>query len=220
MNEFKLMASLLAVATDALPDDRGSAAPVPEAARAAAAATLGAFGSTFFLLKESAGKESGNSEVDDVFQLAVNKLPHNEASRLTAAAAELAAAEKPAGKIKAIVKGSSGSSFRLSGIMSRRYINLRRGSSSNGASNSNNNSGSSRKSFTTLSSASKSNGGDKVSLASVVHLLLQQQSPSVRACGVRTAERLVMGYHEVGAEAMRVSIYVNEECYIVASPLK
>jgi len=219
MNEFKLMASLLAVATDALPDDRGSAAPVPEAARAAAAATLGAFGSTFFLLKESAGKESGNSEVDDVFQLAVNKLPHNEASRLTAAAAELAAAEKPAGKIKAIVKGSSGSSFRLSGIMSRRYINLRRGSSSNGAS-SNNNSGNSRKSFTTLSSASKSNGGEKVSLASVVHLLLQQQSPSVRACGVRTAERLVMGYHEVGAEAMRVSIYVNEECYIVASPLK
>jgi len=219
MNEFKLMASLLAVATDALPDDRGSAAPVPEAARAAAAATLGAFGSTFFLLKESAGKESGNSEVDDVFQLAVNKLPHNEASRLTAAAAELAAAEKPAGKIKAIVKGSSGSSFRLSGIMSRRYINLRRGSSSNGAS-SNNNSGNSRKSFTTLSSASKSNGGEKVSLASVVHLLLQQQSPSVRACGVRTAERLVMGYHEVGAEAMRVSIYVNEECFIVASPLK
>lgn len=219
MNEFKLMASLLAVATDALPDDRGSAAPVPEAARAAAAATLGAFGSTFFLLKESAGKESGNSEVDDVFQLAVNKLPHNEASRLTAAAAELAAAEKPAGKIKAIVKGSSGSSFRLSGIMSRRYINLRRGSSSNGAS-SNNNSGNSSKSFTTLSSTSKSNGGDKVSLASVVHLLLQQQSPSVRACGVRTAERLVMGYHEVGAEAMRVSIYVNEECYIVASPLK
>lgn len=219
MNEFKLMASLLAVATDALPDDRGSAAPVPEAARAAAAATLGAFGSTFFLLKESAGKESGNSEVDDVFQLAVNKLPHNEASRLTAAAAELAAAEKPAGKIKAIVKGSSGSSFRLSGIMSRRYINLRRGSSSNGASN-NNNSGSSSKSFTTLSSTSKSNGGEKVSLASVVHLLLQQQSPSVRACGVRTAERLVMGYHEVGAEAMRVSIYVNEECYIVASPLK
>ena len=219
MNEFKLMASLLAVATDALPDDRGSAAPVPEAARAAAAATLGAFGSTFFLLKESAGKESGNSEVDDVFQLAVNKLPHNEASRLTAAAAELAAAEKPAGKIKAIVKGSSGSSFRLSGIMSRRYINLRRGSSSNGASN-NNNSGNSRKSFTTLSSTSKSNGGEKVSLASVVHLLLQQQSPSVRACGVRTAERLVMGYHEVGAEAMRVSIYVNEECYIVASPLK
>ena len=219
MNEFKLMASLLAVATDALPDDRGSAAPVPEAARAAAAATLGAFGSTFFLLKESAGKESGNSEVDDVFQLAVNKLPHNEASRLAATAAELAAAEKPAGKIKAIVKGSSGSSFRLSGIMSRRYINLRRGSSSNGASN-NNNSGSSRKSFTTLSSASKSNGGEKVSLASVVHLLLQQQSPSVRACGVRTAERLVMGYHEVGAEAMRVSIYVNEECYIVASPLK
>lgn len=219
MNEFKLMASLLAVATDALPDDRGSAAPVPEAARAAAAATLGAFGSTFFLLKESAGKESGNSEVDDVFQLAVNKLPHNEASRLTAAAAELAAAEKPAGKIKAIVKGSSGSSFRLSGIMSRRYINLRRGSSSHGASN-NNNSGNSSKSFTTLSSASKSNGGDKVSLASVVHLLLQQQSPSVRACGVRTAERLVMGYHEVGAEAMRVSIYVNEECYIVASPLK
>jgi len=219
MNEFKLMASLLAVATDALPDDRGSAAPVPEAARAAAAATLGAFGSTFFLLKESAGKESGNSEVDDVFQLAVNKLPHNEASRLTAAAAELAAAEKPAGKIKAIVKGSSGSSFRLSGIMSRRYINLRRGSSSNGASN-NNNSGNSSKSFTTLSSASKSNGGEKVSLASVVHLLLQQQSPSVRACGVRTAERLVMGYHEVGAEAMRVSIYVNEECYIVASPLK
>jgi hypothetical protein len=219
MNEFKLMASLLAVATDALPDDRGSAAPVPEAARAAAAATLGAFGSTFFLLKESAGKESGNSEVDDVFQLAVNKLPHNEASRLTAAAAELAAAEKPAGKIKAIVKGSSGSSFRLSGIMSRRYINLRRGSSSNGAS-SNNNSGNSSKSFTTLSSASKSNGGEKVSLASVVHLLLQQQSPSVRACGVRTAERLVMGYHEVGAEAMRVSIYVNEECYIVASPLK
>ena len=219
MNEFKLMASLLAVATDALPDDRGSAAPVPEAARAAAAATLGAFGSTFFLLKESAGKESGNSEVDDVFQLAVNKLPHNEASRLTAAAAELAAAEKPAGKIKAIVKGSSGSSFRLSGIMSRRYINLRRGSSSHGASN-NNNSGNSSKSFTTLSSASKSNGGEKVSLASVVHLLLQQQSPSVRACGVRTAERLVMGYHEVGAEAMRVSIYVNEECYIVASPLK
>ena len=219
MNEFKLMASLLAVATDALPDDRGSAAPVPEAARAAAAATLGAFGSTFFLLKESAGKESGNSEVDDVFQLAINKLPHNEASRLTAAAAELAAAEKPAGKIKAIVKGSSGSSFRLSGIMSRRYINLRRGSSSNGASN-NNNSGNSSKSFTTLSSASKSNGGEKVSLASVVHLLLQQQSPSVRACGVRTAERLVMGYHEVGAEAMRVSIYVNEECYIVASPLK
>jgi len=219
MNEFKLMASLLAVATDALPDDRGSAAPVPEAARAAAAATLGAFGSTFFLLKESAGKESGNSEVDDVFQLAVNKLPHNEASRLTAAAAELAAAEKPAGKIKAIVKGSSGSSFRLSGIMSRRYINLRRGSSSNGAS-SNNNSGNSSKSFTTLSSASKSNGGEKVSLASVVHLLLQQQSPSVRACGVRTAERLVMGYHEVGAEAMRVSIYVNEECFIVASPLK
>jgi len=219
MNEFKLMASLLAVATDALPDDRGSAAPVPEAARAAAAATLGAFGSTFFLLKESAGKESGNSEVDDVFQLAVNKLPHNEASRLTAAAAELAAAEKPAGKIKAIVKGSSGSSFRLSGIMSRRYINLRRGSSSNGASN-NNNSGNSSKSFTTLSSTSKSNGGEKVSLASVVHLLLQQQSPSVRACGVRTAERLVMGYHEVGAEAMRVSIYVNEECYIVASPLK
>jgi len=219
MNEFKLMASLLAVATDALPDDRGSAAPVPEAARAAAAATLGAFGSTFFLLKESAGKESGNSEVDDVFQLAINKLPHNEASRLTAAAAELAAAEKPAGKIKAIVKGSSGSSFRLSGIMSRRYINLRRGSSSNGAS-SNNNSGNSSKSFTTLSSASKSNGGEKVSLASVVHLLLQQQSPSVRACGVRTAERLVMGYHEVGAEAMRVSIYVNEECYIVASPLK
>lgn len=218
MNEFKLMASLLAVATDALPDDRGSAAPVPEAARAAAAATLGAFGSTFFLLKESAGKESGNSEVDDVFQLAVNKLPHNEASRLTAAAAELAAAEKPAGKIKAIVKGSSGSSFRLSGIMSRRYINLRRGSSSNGASS--NNSGNSSKSFTTLSSASKSNGGEKVSLASVVHLLLQQQSPSVRACGVRTAERLVMGYHEVGAEAMRVSIYVNEECYIVASPLK
>ena len=219
MNEFKLMASLLAVATDALPDDRGSAAPVPEAARAAAAATLGAFGSTFFLLKESAGKESGNSEVDDVFQLAINKLPHNEASRLTAAAAELAAAEKPAGKIKAIVKGSSGSSFRLSGIMSRRYINLRRGSSSNGAS-SNSNSGNSSKSFTTLSSASKSNGGEKVSLASVVHLLLQQQSPSVRACGVRTAERLVMGYHEVGAEAMRVSIYVNEECYIVASPLK
>ena len=189
------MASLLGVAAGAVTSDRGSAAPIPEAARAAAAAALGAFGSTFFLLKESGGKDS-NSDVDDIFQLAFDKLPQNEASRLAAAAA----AAKPAAKIRTIVKGSSGSSFRLSGIINRRYSIMRRGSSS-GASRDDSSSSSSKSSIAIGSARKSHDGGVKGSLRSAVSLLLQQPGESVRACGVRTAERLVMGYHAAEAES-------------------